>query len=149
MGKKILISVILILVAFAAYLKYAVSKFEYTFNLKSYTAKSINITGTSTVQIVLDIAIKSALFFSIPVNSLYYEIYYKNNLLGKSANITAFTLVPGEFVNITEPVDIFINNENAQVAINYISKIPTDFTAKIKVTVFGIGIKLTELRFTY
>ncbi len=149
MGKKILIAVVLILVAIAAYIKYALSKFEYSFVLKSYVPKSINIKGTSVVQIVLDISIKSAFFFSVPISTLYYEIYYKNGLLGKSANISSFTLIPNETIHLIAPIDIYINNENAQVAINYLSKTPTNFTAKVKVNVFGIGIKLTELNFTH
>ncbi len=149
MGKKILIAIILVLVAFAAYLKYALTKFEYNLKLGSYTPKSINPKGTSVIQIVLNISVKSAFFFRVPIKSLYYEIYYKGGLLGKSASVSSFTLIPNEFVIFSEPIDIYINNENAQVAINYISKIPTDFTAKIKVNVFGVGIKLTELNFTH
>lgn len=149
MGKKILIAVILVLVAFAAYLKYALSKFEYSFKLKSYTPKSIDLKKSSVIEIVLDISIKSAFFFSIPISSLYYEIYYKGGLLGKSANISKFTLIPNEIIHLIEPIDIYINNQNAEVAINYLSKIPTLFTAKVKVSVFGIGIKLTELNFTH
>ncbi len=151
MLKKILLGILFLLISFAVYIKYALSKFDYDFNIVKYTATKIDIkNGEAIINVVVDVFLKSSLFFSLPVNLLYYEIYYNENLLGKSVGASSFNIEPEPTVSkISQSIDLIVDKKNIQVALNYLSKTPTDFTAKIIVDVAGFKFTLKNLKFSY
>lgn len=130
-------------------MKVMIGKIDYDFNVKEYKPVRINPTEGGVINIVLDIIIKSPFFFNIPVQSLYYEIYYSDNLLGKSVDTSGFTIKAKEDTLITQKIDITIDRVTINVAKNYLLKKPTDFIAKVYVRFLGIPIKLTNIKFTY
>lgn len=149
MIKKISITILILLLCFAIYMKVMIGKIDYDFNVKEYKPVRINPTEGGVINIVLDIIIKSPFFFNIPVQSLYYEIYYSDNLLGKSVDTSGFTIKAKEDTLITQKIDITIDRVTINVAKNYLLKKPTDFIAKVYVRFLGIPIKLTNIKFTY
>lgn len=149
MIKKIGIVFIVLLLAFAIYMKVMIGKIDYDFNVKEYKPVRINATEGGVINIVLDIIIKSPLFFSVPVQSLYYEIYYRDHLLGKSVDTSGFTIKPKSDTTITQKIDITMDRVTIDVVKNYVLKKPTDFLVKVYVKFLGINIKLTNIKFTY
>jgi LEA14-like dessication related protein len=150
MFKKILLIILFLFIAAAAYLKYAVSKFEYSFSIKEYKPARIDLGEGAVINIILNLIIKSSLFFSVPVESLYYEVYYKDKMIGKSAGRSGFIIKKkGETTAFDQSIDVIINKNNIEVIKNYINKVPTDFVARVMVTVFGISISLKKINFTY
>lgn len=148
--KKILFSILAILIIIAAYVKYAISKFDYDFSIVSFRPVTINLREGAVVNIVLNLIIKSSFFFSIPVKSLYYEIYFKGNIIGRSPGKSDFVIrKKGEDTVFNQSIDAVINKNNIEVLENYINKVPTNYTAKIMANVFGININLKNIKFTY
>lgn len=149
--KKILLAILLIIIAFVAYILYAIKNFSYDYVIEGYKPKTIDIgAGKAVINIAMKVIINNSLFFSIPIQSLYYEIYYKGNLLGKSADSSGFKILPKpKTTEVRQSVDIYIDKKNIQVAQNYLTKTPTEYTGKVFVRVMGIPIKVTNLKFTY
>jgi hypothetical protein len=148
---KIIVLLILIIGAFALYLAMAIKKMQYDYKVTSYTVKSIDLEeGKAIVSLTLDIMIRSSLFFSIPVGFLYYQVFYKGNELGRSTNTKGFTILKNpEPTKVSQSIDIYIDKKNIQIAENFIRKKPTEFTVFLIVSVFGIKLRLKELKFTY
>jgi hypothetical protein len=147
----IILIILFLLAAAGAYLYQAFQKFDYKINVVSYRAKQINIVRfEGIITLTLGIMIKSSLNFKIPVNYLFYEVYYKDNWVGRSTDTSAFTIKASpEESNITQTLDININKQNIEIAQNYINKKPTEFIIKVIVNVFGINIRLKKIPFTY
>ncbi len=138
---------LLLLVAFALYIKDAVSKFEYKLEVLSYTVVKIDLDQEAIINVILKITLMNSLFFSLPVNLLYYEIYFRDNLLGKSSGATTFKInASPEPTIITESIDLFIDKTNIEVASNFLLKRPTEFTVKVVTRVFGITINLKNIK---
>ena len=84
------------------------------------------------------------------VKSLYYEVYYKDRLLGRSAGYSDFVIrKKGEETRFDQSVDLVINKYNIEVATNYLAKTSTDFTAMLMANVMGVNISLKKIKFTY
>lgn len=149
MGKKIIITVLILVLALAIYVSIAIKKLEYDFEIKSYKPIRINATEGGVISVLVSILIKNPLFFNVPIQALYYEVFYKDSLLGKSADFSNFNLKAGETTTVNQSVELNINKTTLQVAKNYILKQPTDFTAKVYVKFLGISIRLTKIKFTY
>jgi LEA14-like dessication related protein len=147
--KKILIALLILISAFAIYISVTFKKLDYDFTVEKFTPVKLNAAEGGIINLVLSIVIKNPFFFSVPVQGLYYEIYYKDSILGKSADTSGFTILSKQDTTIKQSVDLTINKTTLEVAKNYLFKKPTDFTAKVYVKVFGINIKLTNLKFTY
>lgn len=149
--KKILLTILLIIVAFIACILHAIKNFNYDYVIEGYKPKSINIAeGKAVINIALKVIINSSLFFAIPVQALYYEIYYKGNLLGKSADSSGFKiLAKPDTTEVKQSINIYIDKKNIQVAQNYLTKTPTEFTGKVFMKIMGVSIKVTNLKFSY
>jgi hypothetical protein len=149
--KKIIIGLVVLISIIGTYLYLMFQKLTYDYKMVSYNMGKVDLLNqNATVTIVLDIIINSPLFFNIPINYLYYEIYFKDNLLGKSNHATNFIIKkkPG-VTTITESVDIILDKTNIEVATNYIKKIPTEYKVSIIVNLFGINLRLNNIKFTY
>lgn len=150
MLKKILIAVLLLLIAFTVYVKIAVSKFDYKLEVLSYKIMKIDLDKEAIINILLKITLFNSLFFPLPVNLLYYEVYFKDNLIGKSAGASSFEISASPVPTvIAESIDMYLDKTNIEVARNYIFKKPTDFTIKVVANIFGITINLKNIKFTY
>ncbi len=145
----ILILLFVICSLFVAYVIAKIKEINYSFAVKSFLPKKVDLSGTSIVNVELGITIKSPFFFSVPVRYLYYEIYYNNNLLGKSNDTTGFTLKANDSTPVFQSIDVYIDKNNIPVIQNYLFKKPTDYMAKIYVNVFGLSLKLKDIKFTY
>ncbi len=150
MIKNILVVVLVLLTAFVVYVKSAISKFDYKLEVLSYKIVKIDLENEAIINILLKITLFNSLFFSLPVSLLYYEVYFKDNLIGKSNGATAFKInaYPLPTV-ITESIDLYMDRTNIEVASNYIFKKPTEFTVKIVTSVFGLTINLKNIKFIY
>ncbi len=150
--RYILYALILLFVlcsVFITYVAVKIKEIDYSFAVKSFLPKKINLLGESIINVALEITIKSPFFFPIPIKYLYYEIYYNSNLLGKSSDTSGFTLNPNSSTPVSQSVDIYIDKNNLAVLQNYLAKKQTDYTAKIYVNVFGLSLKLKDIKFTY
>ncbi len=132
-----------------AYVMSAIKKIDYTFAVKSFLPKKVDLSGTSIINIALEIIIKSPFFFPVPIRYLYYEIYYIGNLLGKSDDTSGFTLKSNTSTPVSQSIDVYIDKKNLPVIQNYLFKKKTDYTAKIYVNIFGLSLKLKDIKFTY
>lgn len=146
---KILIVALILISIFVVYIKLSLSKLTYAFSLKEYKPIRINATEGGVINIVIDLVVFNPLIFNIPIQALYYEIYYKNHLLGRSADVSGFNLKSKDNTEFIQSVDVHIDKRTIDVARNYITKTPTEFTAKVYVKFLDMGINLKNIKFTY
>lgn len=149
--KKFLLIIVLIIILIGVYFYTAIQKFTYDYKVLSFKTGYIDIiNGNATIHLTLQITMNGPFFFNIPVNYLYYEIYYGNSLLGKSNHASSFVINKKPSVTvITQDVDLILNKTNLQVALNYAKKIPTEYTVRIITNVFGFNINIGNIKFTY
>lgn len=145
------IPIILIFGVAGIYLYLALQKIQYSYTIDSYVPTKIDLkNGQAIIDIGLTITIKSPLFFTVPVSFLYYEVYYKDNLLGKSNAATAFYINKSPMDTILkQSIDIYLDKTNIEIASNYISKTPTTFAVRVIMNMFGFTIDLKKINFTY
>lgn len=146
--KWFFVSIGLLILSFAAYCVYAVKNSAYEYKIISYRPKVINLKTESILDLTIEIMIKSAFFFNIPVQSLYYEIYYKDALLGSSQK-SSFDLLAGKENRVIQKVDVRVNYKTMEVVEKFLSKTPVDYKIKIYATIMSISINLKNIKFTY
>lgn len=150
--KKALLFIVIIIVALLGYTAYAGFNTDYDYEIAGYKPVKVDWGKMEAVlNIVINLTVKSGFMFNIPVDYLYYEVYYKGNTIGKSADTSGFTLKKKpESTPITQSIDIHLNETNMQVVRNYITKQPTDFELRVHIGIFGfIKIGLKKIKFTY
>jgi hypothetical protein len=156
--------IIILLVAFSAviagayfFVTEAVKKISYTYSFSGITLGNFKVSdflNTNTgamVTITMNVVINNLNNFSIPINYLYYEFYYKNNLLGKSAdtknNKMRIKIIANGKTGVNQNIDVFISQANLGILTDKLAKHESDYTVKIFANVFLFNVRLNNITF--
>ncbi len=159
MKKILLIGFVIVAVigGLVAFFTNAMKKITYSYTLNGGNISKFNIQdflNTSTgaiLTVTINVLIKNLNNFYIPVNYLYYEIYYANKLLGKSANTEnnkrSVKILANSETRVIQDIDVFVSQSALGIAKDALLKTGSEYTVKIFANVFIFNIKLNNLKF--
>lgn len=150
----IIIGIVVVLLALGLWVMDIINKVTYDYTLKGFKINKLNIVGDSVVRVDMQINIKNNNFFGINIKELYYEVFYKGNLLAKSSDKDVNKkeiIIPkkGAPYSFDQSIDVFVNKNSLEVIQNFKNNLPADYNVKVMAKVYGIKINLKNLKITY
>lgn len=139
----------LLFVAFKA--KQAIGRINYDYTIKGVKLLKLSLTEPSLAQVSVLINLKNDNKFKIQISNLYYEIYYKGNLLAKSSKESVakiLDIAASSTTSFNQEIEVFVDKTNLQVLKNYVTNMPTDYEIRVVAEIKGVQIRLNKVKIT-